>query len=65
MYYRSPPRDNTNLRPGETGTGRLPLPKGVRGKALVELVYCMNPIKKDKREAKKIDSVTLDFDTTK
>ena len=65
MYYRSPPRDNTNLRPGETGVGRLPLPKGVKGKVLVELVYCMNPIKKDKREAKKIESVALEFDTTK
>lgn len=65
MYYRSPPRENTNLRPGEKGVSKLPLPKGLKGKVLVELVYAMNPVKKEQREAKKVHSVELEFDTTK
>ncbi len=65
MYYRSPPRENTNLRPGETGTSKLPLPKGMKGKVLVELVYALNPVKKEQKEAKRVHSVELDFDTTR
>jgi hypothetical protein len=65
MYYRSPPRENTNLRPGETGISRLPLPKGLKGTVLVELVYCMNPVKKEAKEARRVHSVELPFDTTK
>lgn len=65
MYYRSPPRENTNLRPGETATARLALPRGLRGKVLVELVYAMNLIKKERREAKMVHAVELDFDTAK
>jgi len=63
MYYRNQFRDNTNLRPGETATGRFPLPRGVRGKVLVELVYCLNPVKKERREALPVDSLSFDFDT--
>jgi hypothetical protein len=65
MYYRSPPRENTNLRPGETGTSRLPLPQGLKGKVLVELVYAMNPVKKEAHEARRVFSREMDFDTTK
>ena len=65
MYYRSPPRENTNLRPGETAAARFPLPRGVRGTARVELVYCMNPVKKEKREAVTVHAVDIPFDTTR
>ncbi len=65
MYYRSPPRENTNLRPAEKGTGRLPLPKGLKGKVLVELVYALNPVKKEQKDAKRVQTVEMDFDTTK
>jgi hypothetical protein len=65
MYYRSPPRENTNLRPGETGTSRLALPKGLKGKVLVELVYALNPVKKDQREAKRVATDEMEFDTSK
>ncbi len=65
MYYRSPPRENTNLRPGETGVSRFPLPAGLKGKVLVELVYCMNLMKKERREARTVHTVELGFDTTR
>ncbi len=65
MYYRSPPRENTNLRPGETALSRFPLPRGVKGTVRAELVYCMNPVKKERREAKVVHAVELPFDTTK
>jgi hypothetical protein len=64
MYYRSPPKENTNLRPGETQVSRLDLPRGMKGKVLVELVYAMNPLKKERHEAVRVHAVELDFDTT-
>ena len=63
MYYRNQFRDNTNLRPGETATARFAIPKGIRGKITAELVYCMNPVKKERRDGKIVRSVELDFDT--
>jgi hypothetical protein len=65
MYYRSPPRENTNLRPGEIGISRLALPEGLKGKVLVELVYCMTPVKKERREGRVVQSVELPFDTAR
>jgi len=65
MYYRSPPRENTNLRPGETATGRLDLPAGTKGKVLVELVYALNPFKKALKEALPVQVEELPFDTTR
>jgi hypothetical protein len=65
MYYRAPPRENTNLRPGETSTSRLALPRGLKGKVLVELVYAMNPVKKDARDVRRVSAKEIDFDTTK
>jgi len=65
MYYRTPPRENTNLRPGETATARLDLPAGIRGKVLVELVFALNPFKKERREVMDVHRKELSFDTTK
>ena len=64
MYYRQDFRENTNLRPGETAVSRLYLPSGIRGTALVELVYCLNPILKEKKESLSVHRVELEFDTT-
>jgi hypothetical protein len=64
MYYRNQFRDNTNLRPGETATARFPLPQGIKGRIVAELVYCLNPVKKERREAKPVHRVELEFDTT-
>ena len=61
----SPPRENTNLRPGETGVSKFPLPAGLKGKVLVDLVYCMNLMKKERREARTVHTVEVPFDTTK
>lgn len=65
MYYRSPPRENTNLRPGEVGISKTDLPDGLKGKVLVELVYCMTPVKKERREGRVVHAVEVPFDTTK
>jgi hypothetical protein len=65
MYYRSPPRENTNLRPGETAVARLDLPEGTKGKVLVELVYALNPLKKERKDALPVHAQELEFDTTR
>jgi hypothetical protein len=65
MYYRSPPRENTNLRPGETAAGRLDLPEGTKGKVVVDLVYALNPFKKELKEALPVHRQELEFDTTR
>jgi hypothetical protein len=65
MYYRTPPRDNTNLRPGEKATARLELPAGMKGKVLVELVYALNPPKKERREVFVLQSKEIPFDTAR
>ena len=65
MYYRTPPRENTNLRPGETATARLDLPEGIKGTVVVELVFALNPFKKERREVMSVHRAELPFDTTR
>jgi hypothetical protein len=65
MYYRTPPRENTNLRPGETATARLDLPEGIQGTVVVELVFALNPFKKERREVHAVHRLELPFDTSK
>ncbi|MHC4821754.1 MAG: multiheme c-type cytochrome [Planctomycetota bacterium] len=63
LYYRSPPRDSTNLRPGESQASTFRLPAATKGKAKVELVYALSPPKKKAREVLVVDSIELEFDT--